>query len=246
MENTGNKQENSPKSTNLKKYLKFFLQTLARFKSLIYFCNVKTKRPHRETQKTFGEVAEWSIAPVLKTGVLRGTGGSNPSLSARNKEQRKLFLILFYRDTGNSFTSIQVKQNKDNRRRWLLISCQGVQTWDGRAKRSQFRPQSRQKTKQGKCDSVLVSCQGVQTWDGRAKRSQFRPQSRQKTKQGKRESVLVSCQESLKGMGERSEANPYHNKRRKQIRTNTAKLQLPPFSFHPQKTGITCKSWWKV
>ena len=27
-------------------------------------------------------MAEWSIAPVLKTGVLRGTGGSNPSLSA--------------------------------------------------------------------------------------------------------------------------------------------------------------------
>ena len=138
MENIVNKQENSPKSTKLKKYLKFFLQTLARFKSLIYFCNVKTKRPHRETQKTFGEVAEWSIAPVLKTGVLRGTGGSNPSLSARNKEQRKLFLILFYRDTGNSFTSIQVKQNKDNRRRWLLISCQGAPTRDGRAKRSQF------------------------------------------------------------------------------------------------------------
>ena len=29
-----------------------------------------------------GEVAEWSIAPVLKTDVLKGTGGSNPSLSA--------------------------------------------------------------------------------------------------------------------------------------------------------------------
>ena len=27
-------------------------------------------------------MAEWSKAPVLKTGVLRGTGGSNPSLSA--------------------------------------------------------------------------------------------------------------------------------------------------------------------
>ena len=27
-------------------------------------------------------MAEWSIAPVLKTDVLRGTGGSNPSLSA--------------------------------------------------------------------------------------------------------------------------------------------------------------------
>ena len=27
-------------------------------------------------------MVEWSITPVLKTGVLRGTGGSNPSLSA--------------------------------------------------------------------------------------------------------------------------------------------------------------------
>ena len=27
-------------------------------------------------------MAEWSIAAVLKTAVLRGTGGSNPSLSA--------------------------------------------------------------------------------------------------------------------------------------------------------------------
>ncbi len=34
-----------------------------------------------------GEMAEWSIAAVLKTAVLRGTGGSNPSLSA--KEQRR-------------------------------------------------------------------------------------------------------------------------------------------------------------
>ena len=31
----------------------------------------------------FGEMAEWSIAAVLKTVVLRGTGGSNPSLSAK-------------------------------------------------------------------------------------------------------------------------------------------------------------------
>lgn len=30
-----------------------------------------------------GKVAEWSIAPVLKTDELRGSGGSNPSLSAR-------------------------------------------------------------------------------------------------------------------------------------------------------------------
>ena len=45
---------------------------------------------------TLGEVAEWSIAPVLKTDVLRGTGGSNPSLSAANEEQQKLFLVFLY------------------------------------------------------------------------------------------------------------------------------------------------------
>ena len=44
-------------------------------------------------EKRFGEMAEWSIAAVLKTVVLRGTGGSNPSLSAgttkNNKNTRK-------------------------------------------------------------------------------------------------------------------------------------------------------------
>ena len=33
-------------------------------------------------KRSFGEVAEWSIAAVLKTVVLRGTRGSNPCLSA--------------------------------------------------------------------------------------------------------------------------------------------------------------------
>ena len=38
----------------------------------------------RSTSKgSLGEMAEWSIAAVLKTVVLRGTGGSNPSLSAK-------------------------------------------------------------------------------------------------------------------------------------------------------------------
>ena len=35
------------------------------------------------SKRSFGEMAEWSIAAVLKTVVLRGTGGSNPSLSAK-------------------------------------------------------------------------------------------------------------------------------------------------------------------
>ena len=33
-------------------------------------------------KRILGEVAEWSIAAVLKTVVLRGTRGSNPCLSA--------------------------------------------------------------------------------------------------------------------------------------------------------------------
>ena len=45
---------------------------------------------------TLGEVAEWSIAPVLKTDVLRGTGGSNPSLSARNKRTKKFSCFVLY------------------------------------------------------------------------------------------------------------------------------------------------------
>ena len=32
-----------------------------------------------------GKVVEWSITAVLKTAVLRGTGGSNPSLSAEKR-----------------------------------------------------------------------------------------------------------------------------------------------------------------
>ncbi len=34
-----------------------------------------------------GEMAEWSIAAVLKTVELRGSGGSNPSLSATKKQK---------------------------------------------------------------------------------------------------------------------------------------------------------------
>ena len=39
---------------------------------------------------SFGEVAEWSIAAVLKTVELRGSGGSNPSFSAINAENQQI------------------------------------------------------------------------------------------------------------------------------------------------------------
>ena len=43
---------------------------------------------------TFGEMAEWSNALVLKTSVQQCTGGSNPSLSA--KEKPNIVLGFFY------------------------------------------------------------------------------------------------------------------------------------------------------
>lgn len=54
---------------NEKKWFEF-----SRFKRMSYVCG--------------GEVAEWSIASVLKTDVPQGTGGSNPSFSAKEKEAR--------------------------------------------------------------------------------------------------------------------------------------------------------------
>ena len=42
----------------------------------------KAHRP-ASNDESIGEMVEWSITAVLKTAVPRGTGGSNPSLSAK-------------------------------------------------------------------------------------------------------------------------------------------------------------------
>ena len=52
-----------------------------------YFCIALTEKICKssfEETRDLGEMVEWSITVVLKTTVLRGTGGSNPSLSATN------------------------------------------------------------------------------------------------------------------------------------------------------------------
>ena len=81
---------------------------------------------------SFGEVAEWSIAAVLKTVVLRGTRGSNPCLSAINAENKQIA-----KQTPN-FTPKNVKLGvfalfKKNRRTiqnhclvFLLSVCMGI------------------------------------------------------------------------------------------------------------------------
>ena len=48
----------------------------------------------------FGKMVEWSITPVLKTGVLRGTGGSNPSLSAKATKLDELAHLVFLLSMG--------------------------------------------------------------------------------------------------------------------------------------------------
>ncbi len=48
------------------------------------------------SKRSFGEMAEWSIAAVLKTVVLRGTGGSNPSLSAKRCKSNDFHLFFLY------------------------------------------------------------------------------------------------------------------------------------------------------
>lgn len=76
---------------------------------MIFFAGTRRIRLKRsqcfgrnEKTATFvpGEVAEWSIAAVLKTVELRGSGGSNPSLSAqvviRKKRHTDLRYVSFY------------------------------------------------------------------------------------------------------------------------------------------------------
>ena len=64
------------------------------FKKIYYLCTAFQTKSRQN--KTFGEMVEWSITTVLKTVVLRGTGGSNPSLSANSKRVQQLKLNSFF------------------------------------------------------------------------------------------------------------------------------------------------------
>ena len=56
---------------------------------LTFTPQLRTKRLQNMLETT-GEMAEWSIAAVLKTVELRGSGGSNPSLSAINAKNQQI------------------------------------------------------------------------------------------------------------------------------------------------------------
>ena len=61
----------------------------SRFGNVTYI-PVDTLQHAFQNSNDMGEVAEWSIAAVLKTVVLRGTRGSNPCLSATNAENQQI------------------------------------------------------------------------------------------------------------------------------------------------------------
>ena len=67
----------------LVKYARKSANIFAFIVKLMYLCtHFCRKAPEAQFAEREGKMAEWSIAAVLKTVDLRGSGGSNPSLSA--------------------------------------------------------------------------------------------------------------------------------------------------------------------
>lgn len=57
------------------------------------FVNFATSKSGGSCRRRQGEMVEWSITPVLKTGIRRRIGGSNPSLSAKLADFQRVFFF---------------------------------------------------------------------------------------------------------------------------------------------------------
>ena len=106
-----------------------------------------------------------------------------PSLSARNQEQRKLLLILFYVNTGSLLTCRHIKQNQMQTPKVVADFLQRIpqKGWASKAKPIPYPNKRTAETHKTKIRYkhrrwLLISCKGVPTRDGRAKRSQSLPQ----------------------------------------------------------------------
>ena len=69
-----------------RKNQKNMLQKFADSKIILTFAPQLRTKQLQNMLETTGEMAEWSIAAVLKTVELRGSGGSNPSFSAESSK----------------------------------------------------------------------------------------------------------------------------------------------------------------
>ena len=79
-----------------------------------YFAGMKKVRIFAD-----GKMAEWSNAAVLKTVDLHGSGGSNPSLSAREKPCKNAYEVSFFITTSSL-------HNKKNRTRIYLLQVRYI------------------------------------------------------------------------------------------------------------------------
>ena len=81
-----------------------------RIKKSHNFAAQKHDRGHAKQSKNQGEMAEWSIAAVLKTVEGHTSGGSNPSLSAVSNDKPAefqrvfLFLAMYVHEFGHELT----------------------------------------------------------------------------------------------------------------------------------------------
>jgi hypothetical protein len=57
-------------------------------------------------------MAEWSNALVLKTSVPRGTGGSNPSFSAKTPENQRIALVFLCLNANEACFSERIRHKK--------------------------------------------------------------------------------------------------------------------------------------
>ena len=74
-------------------------------------------------------MAEWSNAPVLKTGVPQGTGGSNPSFSAIQKPRTKYGAFFVYSEQSSALASMEIKKDSSNEVRtgfWFATPPSGI------------------------------------------------------------------------------------------------------------------------
>ncbi len=67
---------------------------MLKYEKAFYICT----RNQGILDETLGELAEWSNAAVLKTVEGYTSGGSNPSFSAKENPQRKLWVFCFQKN----------------------------------------------------------------------------------------------------------------------------------------------------
>ena len=78
----------------------------------------------------FGGVAEWSKAPVLKTGVGQPTGGSNPPTSAKYQKQGVCLAFVVFCRRGGVFKKRKRKNlQPENTILLKLRSCNSLSSF---------------------------------------------------------------------------------------------------------------------